>query len=222
MLRLLTKIPGTIPRLRQEHWLSFRYDLDELPVPRRTGKDTLLIRLAGDEDVRLIEDGAARAEPIVSSSLRFWKEYGFRQLYLGFVEGDPAPCIFQYMLDDSNNHRYARMDYGGMYRQQQPDEVQAENIFAFPDRRRRGLALDFERELFALLKGMGKRTVRTHISIRNKPALIWARTVGFRPERWITMVTLDLPVMRNLKKEFVHRPIREAEYGAHPLSLFKP
>ena len=104
------------------------------------------------------------------------------------------------MLDDSNNHRYAGMDYGGMYRQRSRTRCRPRTCYAFPDKRRRDLALDFELQLFALLKETGKRTVKTHISIRNKPALVWARTVGFRPERWITMVSLDLPLLRNLQK----------------------
>jgi hypothetical protein len=46
--------------------------------------------------------------------------------------------------------------------------------------------------------------------------------VGFVPEQWITMVTLDLPVTRNLRKRFVRRPVRDAEFSAYPLSLFRP
>ncbi len=108
-----------------------------------------------------------------------------------------------------------------MYRMQSRDSVQVENIYAFRSRRRNHLAIDFEARLFEILKQAGKKRVRTHIGVKNKPALFWAKLVGFRPDSRIMMVSIDLPLFRSMKKKFVFSGIREAEYDAFPLSLFR-
>lgn len=216
---LLQKIDRPLPRVNKDVWLSFRIDLsagDGLEA-----KNDLVIRLATDRDIEQIAAGPECAEPVVSSCLRFWREYGFRSLYLGFVRNDPEPSIFQYVIDERDNHRYRTMLYGNMFRTQPADSVQLENLYSFQTKRRRNLAVDFERQLFRLLRQQGRVRARTHISIRNRPALIWASLVGFRPDHWITMVSIDLPLLRDCRKQFAFTPLRQTERGSYPLSLFK-
>jgi hypothetical protein len=221
MISLLSKIEKKVPRIHNEHWLSFVYDLSAgLPIRRNTADD-LHIRRATEKDIEIISGSDESKEPIVTSCLRFWNDHGFRGLYLGFLDNHQEPAIFQYVMDNADNERYASMVYGNMYRRQSGDSVQVENIYSFRSQRRNHLAIDFEARLFTLLKQMGKKKVRTHINVKNKPALFWARLVGFRPDSWITMVSIDLPFFRSLKKKFVFSGIREAEYESFPLSLFK-
>ena len=221
MIRLLSKIEKEVPRIHKGLWISFIYDLSAVSPARRNTVDDLIVRRATEKDVEVISGMDESKEPIVASSLRFWKDHGFRGLYLGFLNNDREPAIFQYVLDDADNERYASMEYGNMYRKHSGDSVQVENIYAFRSRRRNHLAVDFEAKLFELLKQAGKKRVRTHIGVKNKPALFWARLVGFQPESRITMVSVDLPFFRSLKKKFVFSGIREDEYDAFPLSLFR-
>ncbi len=215
----LQKIDRDIPRVSRDVWLSFVHDLAVPAV--RTPHSNLLIRPATDDDIERIAASADKDEPIVGSCLRFWQEHGFRSLYLGFQPGDAEPSIFQYAIDERDNHRFAGMLYGRMYRLQTEESVQLENIYTFRSKRRRSLALDFELQLFGQLHRHGRRLARTHISIRNRAALLWAATVGFRPDHWITMVSIDLPVLRDRRKWFAFTPLREAERAKYPLSLFR-
>lgn len=217
---LLTKIERDIPRVSKDVWLSLTYDLTA-SVPSPEARNELVLRPATEEDVARIADCADSGEPIVRSSLRFWREYGFRSLYLGFLRDDPEPGIFQYVIDEQDNHRYRGMLYGRMYRNQFPETVQVENLYTFRTKRRRNLALDFERLLFRLLLHNGKTLARTHINAGNRAALLWARSVGFRPDYRITMVSIDLPLLRDMRKRFAFSPFSEAQYDTYPLSLFK-
>lgn len=221
MIRLLSKIEKEVPRIHKEHWISFVYDLSTVPPVRKNTADDLHVRRATEKDIEVLTGLDESKEPIVASSLRFWNDHGFRGLYLGFLNNDQEPAIFQYVIDDTDNERYASMEYGNMYHRQSRDSVQVENIYSFRSRRRNHLAIDFEARLFELLKQTGKKKVRTHIGVKNKPALFWARLVGFRPDSRITMVSIDLPLFRSMKKKFVFSGIREAEYDAFPLSLFR-
>jgi len=217
---LLCLIEQDIPRVTKDVWLSFVYDL-ATDLPERRPRFDLMIRLAGDEDIERIAAGTERDQPIVRSCLRFWREFGFRSLYLGFVGNGPEPSIFQYVMDERDNHRYEAMLYGRMYRSQSPETAQVENLYTFRHKRCRNLALEFELQLFRLLKGSGIKQVRTHIAVRNRAALLWATTVGFRPEQWITMVSIDLPLLREQRKQFAFSPLREHEHAVYPLALFR-
>ncbi len=220
--RILSDIKKEIPRVTKERWITFVYDLGNAPSARLHNANDIHIRLATEKDIEAIAKHSESNEPIVGSILRFWREYGFRKLYLGMIGNDPEPAIMQYVLDDTDNDRYASMEYGNIYRKQSAESVVIENIYAFKSRRRKNIAVEFEIQLFNLLKQRGKREVWSHIGVQNKAALLWARMVGLRPVSWTTSVSFDLPLLRALKRRFVHAPIHEAECGGYPLSIFKP
>lgn len=157
MIRLLSKIEKEVPRIHKEHWISFVYDLNAVLPARRNTADDLHIRRATEKDIEIISGLDENKEPVIASSLRFWNDHGFRGLYLGFLNDDRDPAIFQYVIDDADNERYASMEYGNMYHRQSGDSVQVENIYAFSSRRRNHLAIDFETRLFELLKQAGKK-----------------------------------------------------------------
>ena len=219
--RIFSNIHKEIPRVKKDHWISFVYDLSSVPCLRGTTAASLRLRLATEEDLDVIAHHGEGKEPVVVSSLRFWREYGFRKLYLGILENDQEPAIMQYVFDESDNDRYPSMTYGNIYRRQNSDSVMVENIYAFRSKRQKHLAAAFEARLFEQLKQMGKREVRTHVNIKNTASLFWARAVGFRPDSWITMVTIDLPFLRSLKRKFLYSPVQQADYDTYPLSMFK-
>lgn len=207
----------TITRLPIIRWLSFTYPLTHDTVHR--DKD-ITIRPATTDDIALLAKHQYAQDNIIQSTLKFWHTYGFRSLYLGFFDGEEDPTVFQYVLDDQCNHLYQGMDYGAMYEQQGHNTVQVENIYMFRHKRKKKGAQRFEHHLFAELYSQGKRTVRTHIHTENRAAIIWARRVGFVPEKWICLVEFNLPLMRRIPKQFVQIPLQDKEYDSFPLNLF--
>ena len=219
LLNLYTNMRFNFHRIPKTRWISFVYELNEIKVS--ASENNIFIRMATETDIEYLENHHKSSQGIIQSVIQFWREYGFRSLYLGFFDGESDPTVLQYVLDDTCNILYQHMEYGGMYTHQASDTVQVENIYLFRDKHKKLAALRFERKLFAILHGQGKKQVRTHISKNNRAALIWAKMVGFRPDNWITMINFNIPGLRWIEKRFIFSKIKCEEYTYSPISPFK-
>lgn len=219
LLKKYADSPRRFTRIPKNRWISFTMDLETFSVPPQA--ERISLKRAGREDIEALRRHPEAGQNIVRSALNFWDVNGFRSMYLGYLGDDPEPAVFQYALDDSVNAHYRKMTYGGMYLPQSPASVQVENLYAFNAKRRKNTALDFEWALFGVLKNAGKKLVRTHIGASNHAAIKWAQKVGLAPDAWITMVKLELPVLRMLKPLFVYTPVRARDYDQGPLAVYK-
>lgn len=203
------------PKLR---WLSLTYPLS----PKTVQEDgNIYIRCATEQDIANLASHKNADDNIIQSSLKFWHTYGFRTLYLGFFDGEDDPSVFQFVLDQDHNHLFEQMEYGGMYRKHSPHSAQVENIYLFRNKRKKRAAIRFEHHLFAMLYNRGIQEVRTHVHLDNRAAILWARNVGFSPDKWITLVQMNFPGLRWLPKKFVHTHLQNEEFTVYPLSLFE-
>ena len=206
-------------RVTTRRWISLSYSLtpENCAVP----ENEVTLKMASDKDIREIENHPEANENILKSVLSFWHNYGIHSLYLGYFNYEQEPSILQYVLGHECNNIYRIMPYGSMYRHHSYISVQVENIYHFKCKRKRNYAKRFEMALFKLLFNKGKRIVRTHISVSNEAALLWASQIGFYPEYWISMLQINLPFLRKMKPSFLFQPIKYHEWDIYPLKIFK-
>lgn len=206
-------------RVRNTRWIALSYVLG--PHIRLPYDNKVTLKIADQNDITKLQSHPDADEGVLKSVLNFWHLYGIHSLYLGYFDDDNEPATLQYVLDDLNNDVYRSMPYGKMYRINSTESVQVENIYVFRNKRIKNAANRFEYTLFNMLRHKGKKLVRTHISCGNKAAIIWASRIGFVPQYWINMLSINLPILRMLKPSFSCEPIRPYEWSKYPLIIFK-
>lgn len=157
--------------------------------------DATLVLLTGASIRRIRAHHEAEADQL-QSGFRFW-DHGLRGAYCWWDDGVPL-CV-QWLLAGEDNPRLRRLaDWAGMYPPLPPMVGQVENLYAFSDTRRRGVATEFERALLGEAEGRGMVQLRTHIAARNEAARAWAMRFGWRPYGRILRWQIDLPIVRRV------------------------
>ena len=211
------RFPRTIAITR---WVSFIYRLSEKDLDV---ENEILIRPGNKEDLDFFvssEDMNEPANHILSQDIKFWKKYGFKCLYVGYLGDETRPFCLQYWIEDSDNYRFKDMEYGGMYQELSPDTVHVEGGYVCNDLRGQGLFPKFRTKTHKILYKKGKKTVRAHIasSTRQTASLKAASKAGLVPNYWISRVSISLPFFRS--SVFVRHDIKRSEFSKFPLSIF--
>jgi hypothetical protein len=212
------KIPGIVTIHR---WLSLVRQLAEADVEL---KSEVRIRPGMRRDLDFfvhIDDISDSENLTLRQDVKFWDQYGFRCLYVGYFEDESRPFCLQYWIDDSDNHRFAKMNYGGMYQTLNSDTIHAEGGYVCKELRGKGLFRKFRTTMHRMLFLKGKKLVRSHIASNQSriPSLKVAAAVGFIPDHWISRITIRLPFYKS--EVFVHHSIRDTDWGKFPLKLFE-
>lgn len=152
--------------------------------------------------------------------LRFWNQYGFRCLYVGHFINNQQPCCIQYLIDDSDNHRFKNMEYGGMYKLLDSETVHSEGAYVLRQHRKKGVYHKFGLQRYKLLYEKGKRFLRGHIASSEGriPVFKAAARLGSVPDHWVSKVSINFRFF--ISSAFVHHPINTSDYGTFPLNLF--
>lgn len=204
-----------------QRWISVVYALSEADVRL---KSKVQIRPGKRRDLDFFVRSENINDPknhILRQNIKFWYQYGFRCLYVGYLEDRSRPVCMQFWIDESDNHRFAKMDYGGMYKQLNSDTIHGEGGYVREELRGKHFFPKFRTTMHTMLFSKGKKVVRSHIASNKRqiPSLKVAAALGFMPDYWISMVMIRLPFCNS--KVFVHHPIRGLDWSKLPLNLFK-
>ena len=219
--RVLAEKEIRLPRVISiTRWLSLTHKLSdkdlnvENEVLIRPGKKEDLDFMANSEDVNAPENGT------LLQDIRWWDQYGFRCLYVGYLEDEQQPCGLEYWIEDTDNHRIKNMEYGGMYRSLDPLTVQADGAYICTELRGRDIFPKLLAKGHKLFYQKGKEVFRAHIACNKNriPAFKMARKSGYVPDYWISRVTINLRFFRS--SAFVHHKIKQSDHNKFPLSLF--
>jgi hypothetical protein len=218
--RVLAEKQIRLPRTRLSRWVSLICELneDDLAI-----ENEVLIRLAKKDDLEFFANSEDIADPengLLRQDIKFWDEYGFRCLYVGFIKEETHPFCLCYFIDHSENHRFEKMEYGSMYEPLTSNMVHVEGAYVRKNMRGKKLFLKFCQKRNKLFYQKGKKLVRSHVLLDKSrvPMLIISKKVGFVPDHLISSVTINLPIFRT--RVFVHHPIRDSDRGKFPLTLF--
>lgn len=185
-------------------------------------ENEVLIRSGKKEDLDFFlssEESTDWGHHILLQIIRWWNEYGFRCLYAGYLEEKSKPFCLNYWIDDSDNHRFKSMKYGGLYQPLTVDVAHGEGAYVRKDFRRQDLWFKFCQQRNKLLYQRGKRLLRAHMVVKGKmPALKNAINLGYVPDHWISRVRINLSLLRS--DVFVHHSIKESDLKRFPLTLF--
>jgi hypothetical protein len=212
------RVPGIISVSR---WLFLIYKLSEKDL--HVEKEAI-IRLGRKDDLDSLASSQDMDDPansLLKQDIRFWQEYGFRCLYVGFFKDDPQPCFLMYVIDDSDNHRFKKMKYwGGLYQPLTPDAVYNEGIWIRKDVRQNKLSYKFYMTIYKLLCQRGKKFIWGHTrSIEARTSLLkMTSRAGWVPDHWISKVTINLSFFRS--NVFIHHRIKDSDRDQFPLTLF--
>jgi len=221
LYRLLAEKQIQVPRLISiARWISLVRPLSEKDLEVES---EVLIRRATEEDIDYLTkctETTDKNEPILSMDLRFRNQYGFRCLYVGYFRNNPQPSCIQYWIDDSDNHRFKNMEYGGMYKLLDPETIHEEGVYVLKQHRKRKVFHEFTLQRNKLLYEKGKRFLRGHgaVSESRIPILKASARLGYVPDYWISRVTINLRLYR--ESVFIHHPIKASDHGTFPLTLF--
>ena len=221
LYRVLAEKEMRVPRaIAITRWISFIYRLSEKDLEV---ENEVLIRPGrkGDLDFFMSsEDMNDPANHILKQDIKFWDEYGFRCLYVGYLKDQKRPFCLQYWIEDSDNHRFKNMEYGGMYQDLSPDTVHVEGGYVCKDLRGQGLFPKFRTKTHKKLYKKGKKFVHAHIasSTRQIASLKAANKAGLLPNYWISRIDIRLPFFRS--SDFVRHDIRCSDFSEFPMSLF--
>ena len=201
-------------------WLSLIHNLSDKDL---SVENEVLIRPGTREDLDFMANSEDINDPenrTLLQDIRWWREYGFRCLYVGYLENEQQPCGLEYWIEDTDNHRIRNMEYGGMYSTLDPFTVQADGAYIRKDLRGKDIFPKLLAKGHKLFYEKGKKVFRAHIasSKTRTPAFKMARKSGYVPEYWISRVTFNLPFFRS--SGFIHHKIRKCDLGKFPLSLF--
>ena len=204
-----------------QRWVSLVYQLSEADIVVRS---EVRIRPGQRGDIDFFAQSDDVIDPkntILRQIIKFWDQYGFRCLYVGYPEDESRPGCMQFWIDQSDKHRFTNMEYGAMYQPLNSDTIYAEAGYVRKDLRGRHLFRKFRRAMHKELFLRGKKFVRSHIASNNSriPSLRVAAAVGFMADHWISMVKIRLPFCRS--NVFVHHPIKDSDLSQFPLNLFK-
>jgi hypothetical protein len=212
------KVPGIVTIHR---WISLVHQLAEADVE---SKSEVRIRpgMRRDLDFFVHTDNISDPENIIlRQDVKFWDQYGFRCLYVGYFGDESRPFCLQYWIDESDNHRFAKMDYGGMYQQLNSETIHGEGGYVCKKLRGKGLFRKFRYTMHKVLFLKGKKLVRSHIASNQSriQSLKVAAAVGFIPDHWISRIVIRLPFYKS--DFFVHHPIKDTDFDRFPILLFK-
>jgi len=219
--RVLAEKEIRLPRIISiTRWLSLTHKLSakdlkvENEVLIRPGKKEDLDFMANSEDVNAPENGT------LLQDIRWWREYGFRCLYVGYLEDERQPCGLEYWIEDTDNHRIKNMEYGGLYRPLDTFTVQADGAYIRKDLRGKDIFPKLLAKGHKLFYQKGKKLFRAHIACNKTriPAFKMARKSGYVPDYWISRVTVNLRFFRS--SAFVHHKIKQSDLNKFPISLF--
>ena len=219
--RLLAVHNIRVPRVVMiSRWISLIYNLSEADA---YFKSEVRIQKGGRRELEFFAHSEDLSDPenqILRQDIKFWDKYGFRCLYVGYLEDASRPFCMQFLIDKSDNHRFVNMDYGGMYQHLNSDMIHAEGGYVRKDLRGKHLFPKFRNTMHKMLYLKGKKVVRSHIASNKRqiPSLKVAAAVGFMADHWISMVMIRLPFCKS--NVFVHHPIKDLDRSKLPLNLF--
>ena len=181
------------------------------------------IRPGKKEDLDFLARTEDKSNPgygTLLQDIRWWDHFGFRCLYAGYLEDQSAPCILEYWIEDTDNHRFKQMEYGGLYQPLDSFSVQAEGAYVSKDMRGKELFPKFLAKGHKLFYQRGKKVFHAHIAcFRTKiSAFKMSEKSGYAPSHWISIVRINLPFFRS--RAFVHHEITGTERDKFPLTLF--
>ena len=221
LYRVLAEKEIRVPRaIAITRWVSFIYRLSEKDLDV---ENEIFIQIGRKEDLEFFvssEDMNDRANHILLQDIKFWDEYGFRCLQVGYLKGEHQPFCLVYVIDDSDNHRFDIMEYGDMYQKLESDTAHVEGGYVRKDLRGQGLFPKFRAKINKMLYKKGKKIVRSHIasSTGRIASLKAASKAGLVPNYWISRVNISLPFFRS--SAFVPHDIKRSDFSKFPLSLF--
>ena len=212
------RIPRVISIMR---WLSITHKLSDKDL---TVENEVLIRPGKKEDLEILANSENMRDPTngtLLQDIRWWDTYGFRCLYVGYLEDERQPCGVEYWIEDTDNHRIKSMEYGGLYRPLDALTVQAEGAYIRKDLRGKDIFPKLLAKGHKLFYQKGKKAFRAHIACnRNRiPAFKMARKSGYVPNCWVSRVMIHLPFFQS--NIFVIHKIRKSDHNKFPLSLFE-
>jgi hypothetical protein len=205
-----------------QRWISLVHKLTEADTDL---KSEVRIRPGKRQDLDFfarLDDISDPENIILRQDLKFWDKYGFRCLYVGYLEDESRPFCMQFWIDESENHKFANMDYGGMYQQLNSDTIHGEGGYVCKKLRGKGLFRKFRSTMHNVLFLKGMKFVRSHIASnqRRLPSLKVAAAVGFIiPNHWISRIMIRLPFYQS--DFFVHHPIKDTDWSKFSLNHFK-
>ena len=186
-------------RVTAQCWIRYRIDLTEALPP--VSPDVHLTRVT-DGFIDMLRHHPEQAENQVRSALRFW-DRGLRRAYVWL--SDEGPLCMQWLLTEADGRNVHRLgEWAGMYPPLPPRTGQVENLFAFANVRKRGVATQFEYAMYHEARRLGLAQLVTHIYEPNTAAGAWADRTGWRRCGTITRYQVDLPGLR-ARSVFVHR-----------------
>ncbi len=180
-------VPGRITRQR---WVRYRIDLAHTAPPP---PDVRLARLT-PEIVAQLRCHPDAAQNQLRSGLRFW-DLGLTGAFIW--TGEEGPLCMQWLLTPEDNPRLkALAEWAGMYPPLARGCGRVENLFAFSNVRRKGVATLFEYALYEEARRSGLTSLLTHIHESNVSARRWADKTGWQEIGTITRYQLDVPGLR--------------------------
>jgi hypothetical protein len=222
LFNFLAKRHISIPKVVTIHrWISLVYNLSEADTHLES---ELQIRPGERRDLDFFSHLGDLRDPsnhILKQDIKFWYQYGFKCLNVGYLKDITRPCCMQFWINDSDNHRFKNMEYGAMYQRLNTETIHGEGGYVLKSMRGRGLFRKFRITMHKILFLKGKKVVRAHIASQKGrlPSLKVAASVGFVADHWISMVRTQLPLCKS--NVFVHHPIKDSERNKFPLNLFK-
>jgi GNAT superfamily N-acetyltransferase len=186
-------------RVAAQRWIRYRIDLTGALPP--VSPDVRLTRVT-DDFIDMLRHHPEQAKNRVRSALRFW-DRGMRRAYVWL--SDEGPLCMQWLLTQADGSRIHRLgEWAGMYPPLAPHTGQVENLFAFANVRKRGVATQFEYALYHTARRLGLTQLVTHIHESNSAARDSADRTGWQRCGTITRYLVDLPGLRS-RGVFVHR-----------------
>jgi hypothetical protein len=198
-VNLLLEGTSTVNRhVYVERWVRYRARLKDASS---NGTDPPTLITVTDDIIQKLRSHPDCRHNQMQSGLRFW-DHGLRRAYLWWgVEG---PLCIQWLLTAADNDKLRSLPtWAGMYPPLAPGCGQVENLFAFSNVRRRGVATQFAYGMYEQARENGLRELVTHIHEGNLAACGWAGRTGWNPYGTITQYRFAWPVVRG-RSVFLH------------------
>ena len=201
-------------------WLSMSRKLSENDL---NVENEVHIRPGKKEDIDFLARTEDKSNPgyhMLLQAIRWWDHFGFRCLYVGYLEDQNAPCTLEYWIEDSDNHRFKQMEYGGLYQPLDSFAVQAEGAYVSKNMRGKEIFPKLLAKGYKLFYQRGKKVFHAHAVCHRTGISTFkmAKKSGYVPSHWVSIVRINLPFFRS--KVFVHQEIKDSERDKFPLSLF--
>jgi GNAT superfamily N-acetyltransferase len=186
-------------RVKLERWIRYDIELAHTP-PAPAGVHLTPVT---DEIIRALRTHPDHSHNQLRSGFKFW-DHGLRHAYIWI--GEDGPLCIQWLLTPApdNPRLHTLAEWAGMYPPIPRGQGQVENLFAFSNVRKKGVATQFEYALYEEARRAGIGRLITHIHEANGAARGWAARTGWRAYGTITRYLLDLPGLRGCSV-YVHR-----------------